>query len=277
MSEGSAVFDMRFSNMHQHSVFSDGTSTMEDVVQAAIRKNFVSLGFSDHSYTACDLTCCMMPEQYPAYFAELRRLKEKYAGQIELLTGLELDYFSEADRSQYDYLIGSVHYLIFGDRVYGVDHMREAQTSCIQLECGGNVYDFCKRYYDQMVRHITRSRPDIIGHFDVISKFGVIYEEDPVYQQIAVEALDECMKTTSLVEMNTGAISRGWRTKPYPHDFLLKRVLHNGGEIILTSDSHHADTIDCHFTESLDILQNAGYDHVVQLRADGFRRVPLGK
>ena len=37
---------MRFSNMHQHSVFSDGASTMEDIVQAAIRKNFVSLGFA---------------------------------------------------------------------------------------------------------------------------------------------------------------------------------------------------------------------------------------
>ncbi len=246
-------------------------------MQAAIRKNFVSLGFSDHSYTDCDRSYCMMPEQYPAYFAEIRRLKEKYAGQIELLTGLELDAFSEADPASYDYRIGSVHYLIFGDRVYALDHTREAQAACIQLECGGNAYDFCKRYYDLLVRHVTRSKPDIIGHFDVISKFGVIYEEDPVYQQIAMEALDEAMKTTPLVEMNTGAISRGWKTKPYPHDFLLKRVLQNGGEIILSSDSHHADTIDCHFTESLDILRNAGFDHIVQLRTDGFHRVPLDK
>ncbi len=268
---------MRFSNLHQHSVFSDGKSTMEDVVQAAIRKNFVSLGFSDHSYTPCDESYCMLPAQYPAYFAEIDRLRKKYAGQIELLTGLELDYFSKDDRSRYDYVIGSVHYLIFGDRVYALDHTREAQTACIQLECGGNVYDFCKRYYDLVVRHVTQNRPDIIGHFDVITKFSVIYEEDPVYQHIAGEALDEAMKTTPLVEMNTGAIARGWKTKPYPHDFLLRRILQNGGEIILSSDSHHADTIDCHFAESLTILKNAGYDHIVQRRMDGFHRIPLDK
>lgn len=266
---------MRFSNLHQHSTFSDGSSTMEEVVQAAIRKNFVSLGFSDHSYTPCDESYCMLPDRYPGYFAEIRRLKEKYAGQIELYTGLELDYFSEDCRSRYDYWIASVHYMIFGDRVYAVDHTRQDQTACIQLECGGNVYDFCKRYYELVVKNVTRSQADIIGHFDVLSKFGVIYEEDPVYQQIALEALDEAMKTTRMVEMNTGAISRGVKTVPYPHPFLLERVQQNGGEIILSADSHHADTIDCHFAACCSTLKELGFDHIVQLRYNGFRRVPL--
>lgn len=266
---------MRFSNMHQHSTFSDGKSSMEDVVRAAIRKNFVSLGFSDHSYTPCDTSYCMMPDRYASYFAEIKRLREKYAGELEILTGLELDYFSEADRSRYDYWIASVHYMLFDGRRYAIDHTRMDQTSCIQMECGGNVLDFCKRYYDLVVKNVERSHADIIGHFDVISKFGVIYEEDPAYQKIAIEALDQAMKTTPIVEMNTGAISRGVKTVPYPHHFLLERVLHNGGEIILSADSHHADTIDCHFTQCCDTLKSVGFDHIVQLRADGFHRIPL--
>lgn len=45
---------MRYSNLHNHSTYSDGKSTMEENIQAAIRKNMHSLGFSDHSFTACD-------------------------------------------------------------------------------------------------------------------------------------------------------------------------------------------------------------------------------
>ena len=45
---------MRFSNLHQHTTFSDGVHTMEEVVQEAIRRDFVSIGFSDHSFTPCD-------------------------------------------------------------------------------------------------------------------------------------------------------------------------------------------------------------------------------
>lgn len=266
---------MRFSNLHQHSVFSDGASTMEEVVQAAVRKNFVSIGFSDHSYTPCDGSYCMRKEQYESYFAEIARLREKYAAQIDVLTGLELDYYSEEDRSRYDYWIASVHYVPWDGFYYAIDHSKEMQLKCIQTACNGSLLDFCKRYYDLVVRNVTRSKADIVGHFDVISKFGLLNEEDPKYQKIAIEALDEVMKTTSLIEMNTGAISRGKKKVPYPHTFLLERIRQNGGEVILSADSHHAATIDCFFPECCEMLRMLGYDHIVRRTAKGFERVSL--
>ena len=71
-------------NYHTHTVFCDGADTPEDVVLAAIGKGFTHLGFSGHMDYFAHVDA-------PRYFAELRRLEEKYAGRIEILHGLELD------------------------------------------------------------------------------------------------------------------------------------------------------------------------------------------
>lgn len=266
---------MRFSNLHQHSTFSDGIHSMEEVVQAAIARNFVSIGFSDHSFTPCDTSYCMKAERYPDYFSEIHRLKEKYVGQIDVLTGLELDYYSTEDRTKFDYWIASVHYLPVAGELYAIDHAKEIQEKCIAQACRGDWLDFCKRYYDLIARHVSQCKPDIVGHFDVIAKFGLLDETNPNYQEIALEALDEVMKTCPLIEMNTGAIARGIRKMPYPHVFLLERILQNGGEVILSADSHRKETIDCFFPECCELLKQTGFDHVVQRWSDGFHRIPL--
>ena len=50
------------SNLHTHTHYCDGKYSPEEMVQAAIREGFVSLGFSGHSFTPCDVTYCMLPE-----------------------------------------------------------------------------------------------------------------------------------------------------------------------------------------------------------------------
>ncbi len=267
---------MRFSNLHQHTTFSDGVHTMEEVVQEAIRRDFVSIGFSDHSFTPCDTSYCMKDTAYPAYFAEIQRLRAKYAGQIDVLTGLELDYYSEVDRTPFDYWIASVHYLILNGQCYPIDHSRAQQLACIEAECGGSLLEFARRYYDNVMHNVARSTPEIVGHFDVITKFGLIDDQDPAYQRIALAALDEVMKTAKRIEMNTGAIAKGIRSTPYPAPFLLRRVLENGGEVVLSADAHRADTIDCYFRECVAQLKQIGFDHIAQRTAAGWQRVPIG-
>ena len=73
---------MRFSNFHTHTTFSDGKNTAEEMVLSAIERNFTALGFSDHSETLCDMSYCMKLSDYPAYFATVNALKEKYAEMI---------------------------------------------------------------------------------------------------------------------------------------------------------------------------------------------------
>ncbi len=266
---------MRFSNLHTHSVFSDGKNTPEEIVQSAIEKGFVSIGFSDHSHTPCDESYCMLTPAYPDYYRTVNELKKKYAGQIDVLLGLEQDYYSELDREPLDYLIASVHYICVGGDCHPIDHSLVQQETCIAEVCGGDRVDMAKRYYELMVKNVEKTKPDVVGHFDVITKFGLFDGDMPAYRAVALEALDEVMKTCPRIEMNTGAISRRVRTLPYPTDFLLKRVLENGGEIILSADSHAKETLDCFFPESVEILRKTGFREISYLDATGFHRMNI--
>ncbi|HIZ55853.1 MAG TPA: hypothetical protein H9671_06570, partial [Firmicutes bacterium] len=55
------------SNLHTHSCFSDGRDTPEEIVREALRKGFISLGFSDHSPTPYFSDCNMPEERTEAY------------------------------------------------------------------------------------------------------------------------------------------------------------------------------------------------------------------
>ena len=75
------------SNIHTHTVWSDGRDSMETVVETALRKGFHSVGISDHSYTWFDESYCMSRAGTEQYRAEILRLRDQYAGQIRILLG----------------------------------------------------------------------------------------------------------------------------------------------------------------------------------------------
>ena len=53
----------------------------------------------------------MRREILPAFRSEMARLTEAYGDQAELFCGLELDHDEPVEPSDYDYLIGSVHWM----------------------------------------------------------------------------------------------------------------------------------------------------------------------
>ena len=255
---------MKYSNLHQHTNFSDGKNTAEEVVLSAINYGLESIGFSDHSYTAIDESYCMMPTDYENYHAEIDRLKQKYLGKVKVFKGIELDYFSTVNASEYDYIIASVHYLYENGVCYAIDHTLKDQTDYIKNHCGGDKVKFASDYYNLLIKHVKKVKPLFVGHFDVITKFGLFDEDNEGYREVALNALRETIKYCNVFEMNTGAISRKRRNLPYPERYLLEEILRLGGEIILSSDSHAADTLTCYFNESIEILKSVGFKYVVK-------------
>jgi len=264
---------MRYSNLHNHSTFSDGKCTPEENILAAIEKNMLSIGFSDHSYTDFDPeTFCMKKDRLPAYIAEIRRLKEKYKGQMEVYLGMELDGFSVLeDRTPFDYIIGCCHYVHTCDGNFSVDHDKGWQIDAVEKYFDGDYTAYSKAYFDGYVESIFRDRPDILGHFDLTTKFSMVDENDPVYQRYAKEALIACLEVTPIIEMNTGAIARGHRKVPYPADYLLQEVKAHGGKIVLGADSHHIKNLTFYFDEACQLLKANGFDHIVALTGGRFK------
>ena len=134
---------------------------------------------------------------------------------------------------------------------------------------------YAKVYFETYVDSVQRLKPEILGHFDLLTKFNVFVESGPAYQKAALDALTASLNVSPLIEMNTGAMSRKAKDSPYPAPFLLKEILNQGGHIILNSDSHDLNHLDFYFDESIEILRSVGYKHIVQLIGGKFVEVGI--
>lgn len=263
------------SNIHTHTKWSDGKSTPEEMIGRAMELGFHTLGISDHSFTYFDPTYCFNMQDVPGYLHDLRGLKERYAGKIDLQVGYELDAFCECDPSAFDYLISGNHYVEKDGIFWGIDHSAAQTERAVREGFGGDWHAMEKRYFGILAERTARSGAPVCAHFDLITKFRQIDTDDAVYRALALEALDAVLDAGMLIEVNTGAIARGYRTTPYPAPFLLKRVLERGGRVILGSDCHNRDFLDCAFAQAEEFLLENGFTHVTERRGAVFAETAL--
>lgn len=244
-------------DLHTHSTFSDGANSPEEMVEAALARGMTCLGISDHSYTSFDLPPCVPKERLEERRRVIAELKEKYRGRIELYCGIEQEFYSDFPAEGYDYVIGSVHYLLLDGGYYHVDNTPEMLREAAERFFGGDMYALCEEYFRTAARVVDRTDCDIIGHFDLISKFNekehFFDESDPRYVAAWTAALDQLLPYGRPFEINTGAMSRGWRTSPYPNADMIAYIRARGGKLLLSSDSHSAKTL-CYGFESYEDL-----------------------
>jgi histidinol-phosphatase (PHP family) len=249
-----------WANFHTHTNFSDGKNTPEEMVEYAIEQGFCALGFSDHATTAHDLRYCMQNEE--GYIAEINRLKRKYAEKIQIYLGVEEDGSQLVDRSKYDYIIGSLHYLDWKGENVILDSTAEHFLKCAQT--WNDDLAMAKAYYDRFIAYLERRKPDLIGHFDLIAKYDETEQDrflhDERYWEIAENAVKKALEIGSIFEVNTGLITRGYRTNPCPHERLLKMIAQNGGRVTLSSDAHCKQNLRGDFQEVEKLLKSVGFD-----------------
>lgn len=250
---------MQKSNFHTHTLYSDGHNTPVGMIEAALGFGFTALGFSDHSYTHADESYPMKPSDEKAYFSEINALKKFYDGRIRLYCGIEQDGESCVPEHDYDYLIASVHELIVRGKCYPIDSGEEMHCRLVNEGFGGSFVDMSLAYFDRLVEHVMRNKTDFVGHFDLVTKYSMIPEEDPRYIDGAIEAIREIMKHCRTFELNTGAIARGLRTVPYPAGFMVDEIKRLGGRIIMTSDCHYCEKLTVWFDEGERFLAEHGF------------------
>ncbi len=263
-------------NFHTHSTFCDGKNTPEEMVLYAIEHNFSVLGFSSHGYTDFDLRYCM--KDTDGYIECILKFKEKYKDKIEILLGIEEDAFSLVDRSKFDYIIGSSHYYHIGDKYYPIDSNADYFEKCL-IAFDYDVLKMAEVYYGEFEKYILTRKPDIIGHYDVITKFDELGESrflnNNEYKAIAERYITKANQSGCLIEINTGAVARGVRKTVCPSEHLLYTLKNNNAKIILSSDSHQCDTLDFYFEETKQYLYDIGFRCLYTLSKNGIEKYSI--
>ncbi|MBR6806843.1 MAG: hypothetical protein IKM46_00540 [Clostridia bacterium] len=238
-------------------------------IERAVELGFMSLGISDHSPTPMWGSDFFTGNE-KEYTAEIKKVADKYSDNIDVFAGLELDSFFDFHREYYDYILASVHFIKVGGECPPVDWSGDVQRETIMKYFGGREIDYVKTYFSDFVSHVENCRPDIVGHFDLFTKFGVINTDSDEYRKAAREAVSEIIKICPRFEINTGAIFRGYKSSVYPDPFILEEICRLGGKVVINSDCHDGFNLNGAFDSAVSFAKDAGFTHVDRLTNNGF-------
>ena len=266
-------------NLHTHTRFCDGKDSAEEVVLAAIAAGMETIGFSGHSGLPFSTSWTMKQEKTKEYQKEILRLKEVYGDRIHILLGIEQDILTGIPDYPYDYVIGSVHCVEVDGEHFMIDESAEVLANAAKKYYGGDFYKLCKAYYEVVAQVVDKTRCDIVGHFDLVTKFNEggrqFDENDPRYLRAALDALDALLEKDVVFEINTGAISRGYRRTPYPAPMLLRRIAEKGGRVTITADAHAKENLQYAFADAVQLARASGLGSIQIMTRDGWKQQAL--
>lgn len=267
---------MKLFSLHGgHSTYSHGVGQPEDFVKKAIEVGYRTIGFSEHmprpkKFRYPGESGPVRGEAtFPEYVEIILDLKKQYKKDIEILLGVEADYFPEyedhirgyLEKYPFDYCIGSVHFV----RGVPIDHNREELNSLIkELKSVPQVYI---EYFQNISQMLDMPEIDIVGHLDLIKIFHTGYEDARVDNAL-LETLQKIQQKNVLIDVNTAGYDKPCE-ELYPSRPILKVARKMGIEVTLGDDSHEVGHIGRHYKKALHELRKAGYDKVVVLTKKG--------
>lgn len=262
-------------NLHTHTTYCDGKNTPEEIIVKSIEDGFDCIGFSGHTpMFGLNSKWAMSNNALQSYQKEISFLREKYKDKINVLCGIEMELNLPIKSDDFDYVIGSIHFLLVNGELVEFDNSAEKVKWIIENYYNGNGLKYVEAYYNRLVEVFQNNKVDIVGHFDIIAKHSEKYNffdtKSFQYRSLAIEALREVSKRCDVFEMNTGAIARGYRTSPYPSPFLLQELKRLGSKIIISSDCHDKNQLYCCFDDCIEILKANKIEEVFVLKNGSF-------
>jgi histidinol-phosphatase (PHP family) len=192
-----------------------------------------------------------------------------------LRLGLEMDYIpggedrtaSLLDGHDFDYVIGSVHFV--GDRAVDDD--------AFDIWTSGKDADQIWQRYFEMVGEAARSGLfDFLAHPDLVKKWGRSRpqpQRDPRFHyEHAVEAIAEAGVA---VEVSTAGLRKPVG-EMYPSSALAEMLVDAGVPFVLNSDAHTPDEVGHEYDRAVAAMKDWGIEQVATFERRARRMEPLG-
>lgn len=244
-------------NYHNHtSLCGHASGEISEYIEKAIKKGMLDIGFSDHAAMPEDVRqgVSMAPEETELYIRSILEAARLYSGKINVRLGFEVDFpvFETFDRRLFsdervDFFMGSCHFIdgwAFDHPNY-VKAFDERDIDSIYLD-----------YYSIIEAMADSALFDVIGHFDLIKKFGhrPVSSMEIVIRRIAAKLA----RAGTVVEINTGGLRRPVR-EMYPSASIVDILFQENVPVTLGSDSHSPDEVGAGYAEAYELLKKTGY------------------
>ena len=237
----------------------------------AVELGLGEIGFADHN---------PMPEPFddwrmsladlPRYLDAVEQARAAFP-QLTIRLGLECDFIvgreawieELAGMADWDFLIGSVHYLPEG---WEVDHPKYIGRHAGHAE---EIWASYWRTYEQCIRS---GLFDFVAHPDLPKKFGHRPSGDlRRFYEPSVRALAECGVA---FEINTAGLRKDCR-ELYPAPGFVALACEAKVPLLINSDAHAVEELAAGFPEAVALAKAAGYTHTARFHRRQLSSVPL--
>lgn len=255
--------------------------TLRQVIEAGIAFGYTTFGISEHCpryeerflypkelELGWDLDRLL--KNFEDYKIEVAKLAEEYKNQIEILVGFEAEIIPAAsyvermkdirEQGNFDFVIGSVHYV----KEKLIDYSNDDFVALMN-ECGG-LELLVLEYYENILEMIGAIKPEVVGHLDMISKFGKLHGDlaSTKIQAVVQRILEEMKLNNILIDLNARPIFRGEKD-PYIAPWIMDKAQSLGVGVCFGDDSHGPEQVGYGIPRCREYLKNFGFKYVTCL------------
>lgn len=242
---------------HVHTAMSgDAKGELAEYVKIARDRGLTEIGVSDHYHPEepkYSMSC-----EVAEYVKKVQSLKKRTDFPLKL--GIEVDFIPSLQSKiekilkskPFDYVIGSVHFINSWE-VDNPKYISEYQK--------WDITELYKTYFSLVQKCAKSGLFDIIGHPDLIKKFG--YKPKTDITDVCLNTVEALKESNVCVEVNTNGLNAPCR-EIYPSKPFLKICFDNGIPITLGSDAHTPEDVGKNFSQALKLIREVGYENIAR-------------
>ena len=272
---------------HCHTTFSDGKSSIKEMLDQAVRLGFTEIGISDHLAVHKNFIQSPSWPRFSEYYAphiyrndfksaindfqrhadNIRLIAANYP--LKVYVGAEVDYmiydgwldeFADFRKQvDLDYCLTGNHYVFSadGETLY---HPRDIAV----LFSAEEQEIIIRRHFNTLTTAVKSGLFDFLAHLDFMRKAAVYTQER------FMPELDELLKALAVKNMPAEVSSKGLRKsgEPYPVLPLIEKMRRSGIPVVISDDAHHAEDLGADFDKIEKILQKMNYTNRWKLNKD---------
>lgn len=264
-------------DLHTHSRFSfDGEDGAEDMIRRAAALGMTHYALTDHIEVNQFFDPEYGMEESAAQAAKtLPALKEKYAGEIVFLYGVELGQPHHdpalAEKilagNPCDFVIGSCHMLRGYEDFYFLDYRKNPPKKLLPL------------YFEEVLEMAETADFDVLGHLTyplryIEGDYGIAVDMKK-YGAVIDEIFRTLIRRGKGIEINTSGF-RQKIGKALPDLPYIKRYRALGGEILtIGSDAHKTADLGKNIPDGIRLAKEAGFDRIAVFRGRRAEFIPI--
>ncbi|MCE0483757.1 MAG: histidinol-phosphatase HisJ family protein [Methylacidiphilales bacterium] len=247
---------------HMHTTLCGHASgTPLEYVLAGKKAGLGEIGFSDHNPMPTQFDDWRMaPNQLPQYVELIEETRREFP-DFPIRLGLECDFIpgfeghieNLAAKADWDYLIGSVHYISPGWDVDNPKHLKKWTEQPVE--------EIWQAYFAACTTMVESCLFDFLAHPDLVKKFGHKPEGD--LSRFYRSMLDAVAEAGVTLEVSTAGLRKDVHEIYPSREFLVAARLRHI-PIVINSDAHAPQEVAYEFDRAYSLVREVGYTEVMR-------------